>query len=334
MMSGKRKVAIIGTGGTISSLGRDTFDVQDYITLGKMNDAAGMIAYFPEVSELADLIPVAFPPVPSTQIASPEWLHIVRQIDRLAAEHPDLAGVVILHGTATMEETAYALNLTVKVDLPIVITGAQRPATGLSTDGAANMAAAIRTVLCPEASGLGVLLVVNEEIQAARDVTKTSTWRLQTFRTPDFGVLGHADADQVAIYRKPARRHMPDTEFDVRGLEALPRVDISYSYAGADGTAVRAFVKAGAKGIVSAGFAPGMAPPKEHAALAEAAKAGIAMVQSTRAGSGRVVGLTRLREAGIIPADNLNPQKARILLSLALTVTEDPTQIERIFATY
>ncbi|MEL7469279.1 MAG: asparaginase [Pseudomonadota bacterium] len=333
-MTDKRKVAIIGTGGTISSLGRDAFDVQDYITLGKMNDAAGMIAHFPEVSELADLIAVPFPPVPSTQIGSPEWLHIVRQIDRLAAEHPDLAGVVILHGTATMEETAYALNLTVKADLPVVITGAQRPATGLSTDGAANMAAAVKTALSPEARGLGVLLVVNEEIQAARDVTKTSTWRLQTFRTPDFGVLGHADADQVVIYRKPVRAHMPDTEFDVRGVEVLPRVDISYSYAGADGTAVRAFVEAGAKGVVSAGLAPGMAPPAEHAALAAAAEAGIAVVQSTRAGSGRVVALTRLRQAGIVPADNLNPQKARILLSLALTVTEDPIGIERIFATY
>lgn len=333
-MTDKRKVAIIGTGGTISSIGRDAFDVQDYITLGKMNDAAGMIAHFPEVSELADLIPVSFPTVPSTEIAAPEWLHLVCEIERLATEHPDLAGVVILHGTATMEETAYALNLTVKTDLPVVITGAQRPATGLSTDGAANIAAAVRVVLSPKARGLGVLLVLNEEIQAAREVTKTSTWRLQTFRTPDFGVLGHADADQVAIYRKPVRVHAPDTEFNIEALDTLPRVDISYSYAGADGTAVQAFVTAGARGIVSAGFAPGMTPPAEYRALAEAAAAGVAIVQSTRAGSGRVVALSRMRDAGILAADNLNPQKARILLSLALTVTNDPAEIARIFETY
>ncbi|MFK7944256.1 MAG: asparaginase, partial [Paracoccaceae bacterium] len=221
-----------------------------------------------------------------------------------------------------------------KANVPVVITGAQRPATGLSTDGAANMAAAVRVALSPEARGMGVLLVLNEEIQAAREVTKTSTWRLQTFRTPDFGVLGHADADKVQVYRKPVRRHAPDTEFDVRTLETLPRVDISYSYAGADGTAVRAFVEAGAKGIVSAGLAPGMAPPAEHAALAEASATGVAVVQSTRAGSGRVVALTRLRDAGIVAADNLNPQKARILLSLALTITKDPAEITRIFETY
>ena len=327
------KVALIGTGGTISSLGRDGFDVQDYITLGQMLDAEGMLAKFPRLSDLAEVVPVAFPPVPSTEMGFAQWKALVTEIYRLSQD-PDMAGVVILHGTASLEETAYALGLTVKSDLPVVVTGAQRPASGISTDAEANMIAAIRTVLSPQVRGLGVMVVLNEEIQAARDVTKTSVWRLQTFRTPDFGALGHADAHGVEIYRRPVRRHTNDTEFDIRSLEALPRVDISYCHAGADGTAVRAFVEAGARGIVSAGFAPGMTSPQEYAALAEASAAGVTVVQSTRAGSGRVAELSSLRDAGILPADNLNPQKARVLLSLALSVTSEPAEIARIFASY
>jgi L-asparaginase len=158
--------------------------------------------------------------------------------------------------------------------------------------------------------------------------------RLQTFRTPDFGVLGHADGDAVAYYRRPIRRHAPNTAFDVSMVDALPRVDIAYSYAGGDGVAVRAFVAAGARGIIAAGFAPGYCPPGDIEALTEAAAQGIVVVQSTRAGSGRTFRGTKLRQAGFLIADNLNPQKARILLALALTVTADPDEITRMFQTY
>lgn len=333
-MTEKPKVAVIGTGGTISSVGRGPFDVQDYVSLGKMLDAQALIEQFSDVATLAEIIPVRFPIIPSTDISFSHWKRLVVEIDRLTMEHPDLSGIVVLHGTASLEETAFALNLAVKADSTVVVTGAQRPATGLSTDGAANIAAAIRVASSPGARDLGVLVVLNEEIQSARDVTKTSTWRLQTFRTPDFGILGHADADGVAIYRHPQRAHAPGTAFDIRAIEALPRVDISYCYSEADGTAVRAFVDAGAEGIVSAGFAPGMTSPAEHRALADAVTRGVTVVQSTRAGSGRVVALEHLRDAGIIPADNLNPQKARILLAFALTLTRDPAQIATIFETY
>jgi L-asparaginase len=193
---------------------------------------------------------------------------------------------------------------------------------------------AIRVAASPEARGIGVLVVVNDEIQAAREVTKTSTLRLHTFRSRDFGVLGHADGDDIAFYRRPIRRSYPDTEFDVRALDAMPRVDIAYAYAGGDGTAVRAFIAAGAKGIVSAGFAPGFAPPGEFEALKEAVAQGIVVVQCTRAGSGRTFRGSRLANAGFLIADNLIPQKARILLSLALTVTSDQEQIARMFRTY
>jgi L-asparaginase len=252
----------------------------------------------------------------------------------LTREHPGLDGIVIGHGTATLEETAYFLNLTLKTSVPVVLVGAQRPSSALSSDAGMNLVNAIRVAASPEARGMGVLVVLNDEIHAAREVTKTSTLRLQTFRTPDFGVLGHADADAVVFYRQPVRCRAPDTEFDISALDALPRVDISYSYAGADGTAVRAFAAAGARGIVSAGFAPGFSAPGEAEALKAAVSQGIVVVQSTRAGSGRTFQSSRLKAGGLLIADNLNPQKARILLSLALTNGQDDEEIMRIFRTY
>lgn len=332
-MSKLGKVAIIGTGGTISSVGRDPFDLQNYVTLGKILDAEGMLDKFPEARRFAEIVPVGFPPIPSTQMDFAAWHKLAELIDNLAAEHDDLSGVVILHGTASMEETAYALDLTLKVDFPVVVTGAQRPSTGLSTDAAMNMANAVRVAASSEARGLGVLVVLNDEIHAARDVTKTSTWRLQTFRTPDLGALGYVDADHIAVYRKSMRSHMPNGPFNVDDLKSAQRVDISYCYAGADGTAVRAFVAAGAKGIVSAGFAPGMVSPAEFEALETAVVAGVAVVQSSRAGSGRVPTMDRQAAAGIIGADNLNPQKARVFLSLALNHTTDTAALRELIET-
>lgn len=330
----KPKVAFIGTGGTISSLGVHPLELQDYGIHNNRMHAAQIVDRFATVKEVADVIAVDFRNVPSTEIYFREWQELAAICSGLAIEHPDLAGIVIGHGTASLEETAYFLNLVLKVPFAVVLIGSQRPASGLSTDAAINLLNGVRVAADPASRGRGVLTMLNDEIQAAREVTKTSNWRMQTFRTPDFGVLGHADADRIAYYRKPERRHMPDTEFDVGGLAALPRVDIIYAYAGSDGTAVRAFVAAGAKGIISAGFAPGMAPPADLEAMTEAVKQGVTVVQSSRAGSGRIYRSQRLTEAGILAADNLNPQKARILLALALTKTSDPVEIARIFATY
>lgn len=330
----KPKVAFVGTGGTIASLGAGPLDLQDYGASGTVMHADEILTRVPETALVADVIAVPYRNIPSTAIDFTDWKALVALCDRLVAEHPDLAGIVIGHGTATLEETAYVLNLTLKVDVPVVLVGAQRPPSALSTDAGMNLVNAIRVAASPESRGMGVLVVLNDEIHAAREVTKTATLRLQTFRTPDFGVLGHADGDAVAFYRRPLRRHAPDTEFDIRALTALARVDIAYAYAGGDGTAVRAFVAAGAQGIVSAGFAPGFSPPGDFAALKAAAAQGVVVVQGTRAGSGRTYRNTRLRDAGILIADNLNPQKARILLALALTVTHEPTEIERIFRTY
>jgi L-asparaginase len=328
------KVAFIGTGGTISSLGEGPLDIMDYVRHNQRLHADEIVARYPELAEVAEVIPVRFRNLPSFDIFFPEWRELVRLCDAAVAATPDLAGIVIGHGTASLEETAWALNLTVKVDVPVVVVGAQRPASALSSDAGMNLLNAVRTAAAPASRGRGVLVLLNDEIQAAREVTKTSTYRMQTFRTPDFGVLGHADADRIAYYRRGERRCAPNTEFDIRALDALPRVDIAYAYTGSDGTAVRAFIAAGARGIVSAGFAPGFPGTADGAALEEAIAAGIIVVQSTRAGSGRTFRGARFQKSGILIADNLNPQKARILLALALSRTSDAAEIERMFATY
>jgi L-asparaginase len=330
----KPKVAFIGTGGTIASLGTGPLDIQDYGATGNVMHAEEILARWPETRLVADVIAVPFRNIPSPAVGYDEWRGLVQLCAGLTAEHPDLAGIVIGHGTATLEETAYFLSLTIKVDVPVVLVGAQRPSSALSSDAGMNLVNAIRVAASPDARGMGVLVVLNDEIHAAREVTKTSTLRLQTFRTPDFGVLGHADGDAVEFYRRPIRRHAPNTDFDIGGLEALPRVDIAYSYAGNDGVATGAFVAAGAKGIVAAGFAPGFCTPEEVAALVDATQQGVVVVQSTRAGSGRTFRTTRLARAGFLIADNLNPQKARILLALALTRTNDAGTIAAMFRTY
>src|SRR3978361_36365 len=330
----KPKVAFIGTGGTIASLGRGPLDLQDYGAAGNVMHADEILARWPEASLVADVMAVRYRNIASPAISFPEWKDLAALCRQLVDDHRYLAVLVIGHGTATLEETAYFLNLTVKVAVPVVLVGSQRPSSALSSDAGLNLVNAIRVAACPEARDMGVLVVLNDEIHAAREVTKTSTARLQTFRTPDFGVLGHADGDAVVFYRRPVRRHAPNTEFSVAELDTLPRVDISYSYAGGDGVAVRAVMAAGAKGIIAAGFAPGYCSPGEVEALKEAARQGIVVVQSTRAGSGRTFRGTRLQQGVCLIADNLNPQKARILLSLALTVTTDPETIMRLFRTY
>lgn len=330
----KPRVAIIGTGGTIASVGKGPLDLLDYGANETMLHVDEIIARFPEVHEVAEVIPIRFEAIPSTKVSFAEWKVLVKRIESLAETDPNLSGIVVTHGTATLEETAYFLNLTLHVDLPVVVVGSQRPASALSTDAGMNLVNAVRTASAASSRGLGVLVVLNDEIQAAREVTKTSTYRLQTFRSPDFGVLGHADGDAVIYYRQPVRRRAPDTEFDIRNLEALPRVDIAYAYTGADGTAVRAFVEAGAQGIISAGFAPGFSAPGDLEAFKEAIARGVVVVQSTRAGSGRTFQSTRLTRSGLLIADNLNPQKARLLLALALTVSREPKEIARIFSEY
>jgi L-asparaginase len=329
------KVAIIGTGGTISGVGKDRLDFYEYGTSGRFMHVDELIAGVPELSQVAEIVPVRFKNVGSTELGPADWLKLVGIIHETVATDPGIAGVVVTHGTATLEETAYFLNLTVKVPVPVVVVGAMRPSSALGADGGLNLLNGVRVAGSPDARGMGVLVVLNDEINGARDVTKTSNYRVQTFITRDFGILGYADADRVKFYRKPLQVGAPDTEFDVAGMGELPRVDIIPAYAGADAMLVQAAVEAGAKGIVSAGFPSGAPSPAQKVALKLAAKAGVVVVQSSRSGSGRVIDdKVALRDAGFIAADNLTPQKARILLMLALTLTSDTGEIRRMFDTY
>ena len=330
------KIAVIGTGGTIASQGAHPLDVQDYASSGlPLLDAAQLVAGVPDLARVAQVIAVPFSAIPSTAVGFADWQRLVATIATLQVEHPDLAGVVITHGTATMEESAYALSLSLphgrQGDLPVVLTGAQRPFTGLSSDGPMNLVAAVRVAASPAARGLGVLLVMNDEIHAAREVTKTSTGRLQTFRSPDVGVLGHVDADRVSFWRSPTRLVPPAERFDITTIATPPRVDVLYSVAGGDGVAVPAYLAAGARGIVAAAFAPGFTTPAERAALVAAMEQGCVVVLSSRAGSGRSFPARRYAAEGFLNADNLNPQKARILLMLALTRTTDRAEIATLF---
>ncbi|MED5575127.1 MAG: asparaginase [Pseudomonadota bacterium] len=318
----------------MSSVGKHSLDLVAYVENNKIYEVDELLNAFPETLEQGDVVPVRLRAMPSTAIGPAEWLEINTKIHDLVEEDPSLDGIVVTHGTATLEETAYFLNLASKVDSPIVLVGAQRPASGMGTDSGINLVNAIRTAGHPDSRGRGVLGVLNDEIHFSRDMTKTSTLRQQTFKSPDFGLLGHADWDKIAYYRMPERRRAPNTEFDVRGLTELPRVDISMTYAGTHGTAIDAYVAAGAKGIVVGAMAPGYVAPIEFEKLAAAAEKGVTIVHSTRAGSGRVADVASRRVPGTVLADNLPPQKARVLLTVALTKTDDPAELQRIFDEY
>ena len=335
-MNGPRtRIAVIGTGGSISAIARHSLDLLEYIDHARILEVDELLAKFPEAVAGFDVVPIRFRAINSVAMTAADWLALDRKIRDVATDDPSIAGVVVTHGTATLEETAYFLHLVSKIDRPIVLVGAQRPPNGLSTDAALNLVNAIRVAASPSARGAGVLVVLNDEIQSAREVSKSSNFRLQAFRTPELGALGFVDPDgSVMIYRKATRKHAPDTEFDVSRLDALPRVDIVYSYAGADGSVIEALVRAGSKGIVLAGLPPGRPTLDQRTALVMARDAGLAVVQSSRAGEGRVIASTRDIEAGIVAADNLNPQKARILTMLALTVTNDPSRLQQIFGEY
>jgi L-asparaginase len=328
-------ICVIGTGGTISCVADDTLDTLNYPEFNRKRDTPALLAALPDaVGRLYDLRPLSFATVNSTMIGPPEWRALAVLIEQTAAAQPDIAGFVVMHGTATLEETAYVLNLVLKLDQTVVLVGAQRPGSAVSADGPANLIAAIRTAAAPEARDAGVLVVMNDEIHAARDVTKCSTYRLNTFRSPETGPLGVVDGDGVHMLHRPTKLHTQASLFGIRALDAPPRVDIAYSHAGNDGTAVHAFLAAGACGIVSAGMLPGMVSAKEWTALAAARQAGCMVVQSVRGGSGRVAPRRGLRDAGFVAADSLNPHKARILLMLALTVTGDTGEIQARFDTH
>ena len=335
MTAAVSRVAVIGTGGSISIPARHALDLHEYADVGEPLAADALLARLPEAGAGFDIVPVNFETIISPAITPAHWLALVRTIEATVANDPAIAGVVITHGTSTLEESAYFLHLAATVDVPVVVVGAQRPPGGLASDAPINLLNALRVAAAPAARGLGALVVFNDAIQCARDVTKAANYRLDAFRTPDFGVLGHVEPDgSLAFYRRPTRRHYPETAFHVAALDALPLVDIVYGYAGADGRAIEALVASGSRAIVIAALAPARPTPAQHDALLTAVQAGVVVVLSSRAGSGRVLERARDLADGFVAADNLNPQKARVLAMLALTVTDDVAEIRRMFAEY
>jgi len=318
--------------GTLHSRGRDRMDFTRYSRSGNPRMTGQEL--LPTLPEIARIAQVEVDDGNPHEVATLEDLRKLSIRANALLRQPDLDGLVLVQGTNSLEETAYFLNLTVRSRKPVVITGAQRPYTALSADGPVNLLDAVRVAVTPETGGKGAVVVTNGEINAAREVTKTSTYRLHTFRGRDMGLLGYADPDRVAYYRAPVRRHTVDSEFDIARIESMPLVDILYVHAGCRPGLAEAALQLGAKGIVVAGFGAGATGnlAKELTGIAAARRA--VVVQSSRVGEGRVVPNNNWSEPGMVVADNLSPHKSALLLSLALTRTADPVEIQRLFEQY
>lgn len=333
-------VYVLATGGTIAGQGASSTSLADYKPGSVLGEQ--LVAAVPEIRQVANVKVEQIANVGSHNITVANWLTLAQRINALFRDDAKVAGVVVTHGTNTLEETAYFLNLTVRHDRPVVVVGAMRPSTAISADGPLNLLNAVRVAGSPEARGKGVLVVLNDEINAARDVTKTNTYRVETFRGGELGLLGYVDEDKVSFYRTSTRRHTQRSEFDVSGLKDLPKVEIVYSYVQPSIVVGQALVADGARGIVVAGSgAGGMSDGEENALkplLGRPAESRPVVVRSSRVGNGRVIGgpggPRATDKLGMIAADNLNPQKARVLLMLALTKTHDVREIQRMFNEY
>ena len=324
------RVRLITTGGTISN------------RPGSRLSPAELVASVPDLDELVEAESEEFANVSSSSLTLNQWLQLSRRIDRVFSDDPDLAGIVLTSGTDTLEELSYFLHLTVRHARPVVVVGSMRRPETLGYDGAANLRQAFRVAADPGSRGRGILVVLNEEINSGREVTKTNALHLQTFETRGYGALGVTARDRVVYYRRVERRHTVASGFDVGEIAQLPRVDIVMAYQGASGDLIRAAVDRGADGIVFAGAGAGSTSGGQRDAITYAYEHGVIVVIATRTGSGRIAPATppseepapdtprRLRVSG----EDLAPVKARVLLMLALTVTDDVDEIQQMFGEY
>lgn len=314
------RVLVLGTGGTIGSAG-------DYWSRRATRVPIDELVKVPGIDSVATLESEQFLNVGSVSIGPAMWLELTARITDLFRARPELRGIVVTHGTDTMEETAYFLDLTVGGARPVVVTGSMRPSNAAGADGPANIMNAVRAAVDTNSRGRGTMVMMDDRLFAARDVTKTNSTRVETFQAPERGPLAIADPEGLAFRDRTADRSA--AQFDVSTVKELPRVDVIYSYPGADSVAIDAVVSAGAKGLVVAGVGRGGMTASQGAAVRRAVAKGVVVVASTRTGSGQVpVG----RTGNTIGSGDLNPQKARILLMLALSRTIDPVQVRKIFA--
>ena len=325
-------VRLIATGGTISNRpgGRLTADQ--------------LIESIPALDQYAVAEAEQFDNISSSMLTLDQWLELSRRVNEHLSGRADLAGIVVTTGTDTLEETAYFLHLTVRSDKPVVVVGSMRPPQSLSYDGAANLLQGFRVAAHRASRGKGVLVVLNNEINSAREVSKTHAQRLQTFESRGYGVLGVVDADRVVYYRRIERRHTLLSEFDVASIDSLPRVDVLLTYQDAPGDLITRAVEAGAAGLVVAGAGAGSVSRQQRDAIGLVSETGTPVVVTSRTGSGRVpargqpgdepASVSTASTPPGIGGEDLSPVKARILLMLALTVTTDPQEIQRMFSQY
>lgn len=324
-------VKILATGGTIAGVASSNTQTTGYSIGSTTIDT--LIKAVPEMKGLANVSGEQIANVGSPDITNETLLKLAKRINQLLAT-PDVDGIVVTHGTDTMEETAYFLNLVVKSKKPVVVVGAMRPSTAISADGPFNLYNAVKLAGSKEAAGKGVMVLINDRISAARAVTKTHTTSLDTFKSLEEGYLGMISGNKILFYNEPSRKHTVNTRFNITYLDSLPQVDIIYSHQ-TDGTYLyEAAVKAGAKGIVIAGSGDGSLSKQGEAGAKAAKSKGTAIVRSTRVASGTVTHSAADDEKGFVTSDSLNPQKARILLMLALVYTDDPAEIQQFFDTY
>jgi L-asparaginase len=329
---GKPSIRILATGGTIAGAQSNSQSYGYKSGSFKVEDLIGAV---PQLKEIATLTGEQVANIGSQDMNDAIWLKLSERVNQVLAA-PDVDGVVITHGTDTMEETAFFLDLTVKSEKPVVLVGSMRPATAISADGPGNLFNAVSVAASPSAKGRGVMVVLNDEVHAARNVVKTDTTNVDTFKSMNRGPVGLVHTGKIAWFEHMDRPHTTRSEFDVSGRGALPRVDIIYAHANMSPDLIDAAVKDGAKGLVVAGVGDGNMTQQAVAALTRAAKGGVAVVRSTRLTEGLVLRNNEVNDdqMGFAASGEFTAPKARVLLQLALTRTADIRQIQRMFDQY
>ncbi len=327
-----KNVVIVATGGTISGAGESSNDVK-YVP-GKIT-VESLLKSVPNLEKLANIKAEQMMQISSQDITSQDWIKIANKLNDLLSRY-DVDGVVLTHGTDTLEETAYFLNLVLKSKKPVVLVGSMRPSTSISADGSINIYNAVALASSKDAYDKGVLVLLNDEIHAARDVSKLHTTNVDSFKSPNSGSIGQVYYGDVKIYYETLRTHTAHSKFSVNNIVDLPKVDIIYAHAGFDSGIVDYLIKSGSKAIVVAGVGDGNINKETISKLIDARKKGIFIVRSSRVGAGVVVRNTEVEDDkfDFITSDNLSPQKARILAMLALTKTENSKRISEIFGKY
>ncbi|TKX29597.1 L-asparaginase [Campylobacter sp. MIT 12-5580] len=330
-MQTKPKIAILATGGTIAGAIDNAVATTGY-TAGVIGVEA-LIKAVPELASLADISSYQIANINSCDMNDTIWLALSHKINELFLS--DIDAVVITHGTDTMEETAYFLSLVIKSDKPVVLVGAMRPSTAISADGPKNLYNAIALAADKNAKGKGVMVAMNDKIQSARGVVKTHTLNIDAFSSPDFGDLGYIVDGKATFYNNTTKAHGKNTPFDVSKFSSLPKVDILYTYSNdSNAVAAKALFENGTKALIIAGSGAGNIHENHKNTLKELLKQGLIIAISSRVGAGFVVLSKEDEDLGFINAQDLNPQKARVLLMLALTKTKDTKKIQEYFLKY